>query len=301
MEWNKWAAVDEVRRQKPQKKEGSPIDELAIDSTNDDPTTPTKQGIDMSVPPVTPSRHVAPTTAAVKNIANPPQPRKTPQKRTTVTPAEEAMYDIDPATPSKPATSRQVIRRQPSSVKPVSATPAQDSATSEPGNTRKLRSAVPKSASKAPAPRIPRLDRSKDTNSAVPQARARPVGRPLPLTTPSRLPTLIPAKRSYIVADNDSGAEGSSKARSSRPISPSGRNKSPARDGRASPTTGIVRRNPRRSSGTKPKLVEENPSNEFLNGEEANSVVVPGSKSERPLLRNVKRRRSSFSAVDVVA
>jgi cell division cycle 14 len=34
---------------------------------------------------------------------------------------------------------------------------------------------------------------------------------------------------------------------------------------------------------------------------DTSAVVVPGSKSERPLLRSVRRRRSSFSAADVVA
>jgi cell division cycle 14 len=33
----------------------------------------------------------------------------------------------------------------------------------------------------------------------------------------------------------------------------------------------------------------------------AANAVVPGTKSERPGLRNVRRRRSSFSAADVVA
>ncbi|KAG8740632.1 hypothetical protein FRC10_004090 [Ceratobasidium sp. 414] len=39
---------------------------------------------------------------------------------------------------------------------------------------------------------------------------------------------------------------------------------------------------------------------DWMHGEGASAVVVPGSKSERPNLRSVRRRRSSFSAADVV-
>jgi cell division cycle 14 len=39
---------------------------------------------------------------------------------------------------------------------------------------------------------------------------------------------------------------------------------------------------------------------DWMHGEGANAVVVPGSKSERPNLRSVRRRRSSFSAADIV-
>jgi len=41
--------------------------------------------------------------------------------------------------------------------------------------------------------------------------------------------------------------------------------------------------------------------NAWMSGSAAKEVIVPGSKGERPLLRNVRRRRSSFSAADVVA
>lgn len=39
---------------------------------------------------------------------------------------------------------------------------------------------------------------------------------------------------------------------------------------------------------------------DWMHGEGASAVVVPGSKLERPNLRSVRRRRSSFSAADVV-
>ncbi|KAG9079621.1 cell division control protein 14 [Ceratobasidium sp. UAMH 11750] len=39
---------------------------------------------------------------------------------------------------------------------------------------------------------------------------------------------------------------------------------------------------------------------DWMHSEGASAVVVPGSKSERPNLRSVRRRRSSFSAADVV-
>jgi cell division cycle 14 len=41
--------------------------------------------------------------------------------------------------------------------------------------------------------------------------------------------------------------------------------------------------------------------NAWMAKDNAAAVVVPGSKSTRPGLRSVRRRRSSFSAADVVA
>src|SRR6266404_5869213 len=70
LEWNKWAAADEVRRAAEHHPEenGRVTPDMQIDR----------------LPPVTPSRHVLATTAAVQEIANPPQPRKTPRNRRIV-------------------------------------------------------------------------------------------------------------------------------------------------------------------------------------------------------------------------
>ncbi|CCO30065.1 hypothetical protein BN14_04089 [Rhizoctonia solani AG-1 IB] len=54
--------------------------------------------------------------------------------------------------------------------------------------------------------------------------------------------------------------------------------------------------------GKKPEEEKEKEDEDpdWTHGEGANAVVVPGSKLERPNLRSVRRRRSSFSAADIV-
>ena len=309
MEWVKWAASEEARRTGANAQPGMDVSEDANSESQNGRATPTKN-VDLSVPPVTPSRHVAATTAAVKTIANPPQPRKTHQSgRTTVLQDEELdLLSALPASPTKsarPKTQRTMSTSKVGSKDAIEALGIDSSI----GPTRQLRSQT--SATTTPIKgttkpgRIPKLTRAKDTNSTLlTHARVRVVGRVPPPATPSRLPTLVPAKRSYVVVDADSGAESGPGAEGSggeASAAANDRSKSPVKDGRASPATAAVRRSPRKSG--KLKLVDDTPTGtEWMNGEEASSVVVPSSKSgERPLLRNVKRRRSSFSSVDVVA
>lgn len=304
LEWCKWSALDELRRN-PTSTTGMDIAEETQPESQNGRATPTKT-IDTTVPPVTPSRHIAATTAAVKTIANPPQPRKTPQSgRTTVVQDEEldslAALPASPTKPIRPRTQRSMSASKVGSKSAIDAIGIDSSI----GPTRQLRSqtsttVTPSKGTIKPG-RIPKLTRAKDTDSTLNvSARGRTGGRPPP-ATPSRLPTLVPAKRSYVVVDADSGAESGPGAEGNAGAS-NGTVKSPTKDGRASPATGAaVRRSPRKSG--KLKLVDDTPpGNEWMNGEEASSVVVPSSKSgDRPLLRNVKRRRSSFSSVDVVA
>ena len=302
LEWCKWSAVDDLRRN-PTSVPGMEVSEDNHVESQNGRSTPT-QTIDTTVPPVTPSRHIAATTAAVKTIANPPQPRKTPQSgRTTVVQDEEldslAALPTSPTKPPRPRTQRSMSASKVGTKEAIEAMGIDSSI----GPTRQLRSqtsttVTPSKGSVKPG-RIPKLTRAKDTNSALTvSARGRTGGRPPP-ATPSRLPTLVPAKRSYVVVDADSGAESGPGAEGSSGTV-NGTAKSPTKEGRASPTA-AVRRSPRKSG--KLKLVDDTPpGNEWMNGEEASSVVVPSSKSgDRPLLRNVKRRRSSFSSVDVVA
>ncbi|CAG7848256.1 Tyrosine-protein phosphatase CDC14 [Serendipita indica DSM 11827] len=305
LEWSKWSAIDEFRRHGTGTGSTDPNigDEMMVDA-KDGRSTPTR-AIDTTVPPVTPSRHVAPTTAAVKTIANPPQPRKSPQKgNTTVTRDEELDLLATLPTVREASPERQIRPRNQRSLSAskVNSKDDMDTITS----TRQLRSQTAansstptKSSNKGG--RIPKLQRSKDTNSTLNTtgARTRTTGRPPPPATPSRLPRVVPAKRSYVVIEGDSGAESGPGGDGDQAKGNSGKNKM-VHDGQPSPSTG-VRRSPRKSG--KLKLVDDTPtSNEWMNGEEASAVVVSSSKSgERPLLRNVKRRRSSFSSVDVVA
>ncbi|KAG8783811.1 cell division control protein 14 [Serendipita sp. 405] len=305
LEWSKWSAIDEFRRNGmgTEPAETTAGDEAMAES-QDGRSTPTKT-IDTTVPPVTPSRHVAATTAAVKTIANPPQPRKSPQKGNTTVNRDEELDTLSalPGSPTKPTRPRNQRSMSASKVGTREASIEPDIMEGSTGSTRQLRSqtaavATPTKPLAKPG-RIPKLTRAKDTNSTNLSARSRVVGRPPPPATPSRLPTLVPAKRSYVVVDADSGAESGSGGEAKGSNAVIGDNK-PGKDGRSSPGS-AVRRSPRKSG--KLKLVDDTPTNnEWMNGEEASSVVVPGSKSgERPLLRNVKRRRSSFSSVDIVA
>ena len=307
LEWSKWSAIDEFRRHGTGTGSTDPNagDEMMLDA-KDGRSTPTRT-IDTTVPPVTPSRHVGPTTAAVKSIANPPQPRKSPQKGNTTVVRDEEL-DLLAALPTvREASPERYIR--PRNQRSLSASKAESKDDMETiGNTRQLRSQATINPSTTPTKastrggRIPKLQRSKDTNSTLNTtgARGRTTGRPPPPATPSRLPRVVPAKRSYVVIEGDSGAESGPGGDGDQAKGGSNGKNKMAHDGQTSPSTG-VRRSPRKSG--KLKLVDDTPtSNEWMNGEEASAVVVSSSKSgERPLLRNVKRRRSSFSSVDVVA
>ena len=114
-------------------------------------------------------------------------------------------------------------------------------------------------------------------------------GSPHPLSTrsgASRLPTLIPSKRGFGAPHGP--VHSYSDTNTLKVRKPSGSSR----------------------SGTGPISDALNGDGEGGEAEEANnawvtesagSVVNPGSKLERPGLRNVKRRRSSFSAADVIA
>lgn len=312
LEWNKWAAADEVRRAAESQAEenGRVTPDMQIDR----------------IPPVTPSRHVLATTAAVQEIANPPQPRKTPRSKRTVV---EDMMDEDvptlnltlneeardhsgplPPSPMKPLSRPGPTRR------PVSRAAANGSiaATSSPSSTpsgRQTRSVTAKASAnqnEASSPttraaaavlggRIPRLTRAKDTDSALPSAmttRSRTAGKPPPPETPSRLPKpRIPAKRTYVTLEMDSGNESG----------PTENSRAPATNGRAGASSPTGRSTRRKSAGTKLKLVEDpSTTTEWVSSQEAVAVVEPAAtKGGRPSLRNVRRRRSSFSSADVVA
>jgi cell division cycle 14 len=301
LEWNKWAAADEVRRAAENQAEenGRVTPDMQIDK----------------LPPVTPSRHVLATTAAVQGIANPPQPRKTPRgKRTAV----DDMMDEDvptlnltlseeerdhsgplPPSPMKPL-SRPAPTRRPVSRAAANGPTAATAGTSSTPSGRQTRSVTAKASASqtaaTPGGRIPRLTRAKDTDSALPgpmTTRSRAAGKPPPPETPSRLPKpRIPAKRTYVTLEMDSGNESG----------PMENTRAPATNGRVGAISPTGRSTRRKSAGTKLKLVEDpSASTEWVSSQEAVAVVEPAPKGGRPSLRNVRRRRSSFSSADVVA
>ena len=307
LEWNKWAAADEVRRavENQAEENGRVTPDMQIDR----------------IPPVTPSRHVLATTAAVQEIANPPQPRKTPRNKRT---AADDMMGVDvPAlnlplneeerdysgplltSPMKPLSGPTPTRRPVSRVSAngPTAVAAGSSSTLSGRQTRSVTKAsaaaaapTTRSAAAIPGGRIPRLTRAKDTESALSgpmTTRSRAAGKPLPPETPSRLPKpRIPAKRTYVTLEMDSGNESG----------PTEGTRAPVANGRAGASSPTGRSTRRKSAGTKLKLVEDpSASTEWVSSQEAVAVVEPAAKGGRPSLRNVRRRRSSFSSADVVA
>ncbi|KAF6762821.1 phospho protein phosphatase [Ephemerocybe angulata] len=264
LEWAKWAALDELKRASAQKQPAvaTPVtppaesDEERADLT----TTPPMNTV--SLPPVTPSRHIAIAAARAKEIAPPGQPRKTPKAKRVAEDLEEddEEDDILPALNVAPATKKAKTsgRSLTASEQPVRVT---RSALDKPNVRRAGPSRLPESPVKGARPipnKIPRLAPAPrpNTRSAVnaqqPQTRARAA---IPPPTPSRLPTLIPStKRNQTVPSLD------------KPGS---------------------------------KKVAASSASDWVNN--ASSVVVPASKSARPGLRPIRRRRSSFSSADVVA
>lgn len=282
LEWSKWAAVDEIRRQQlasapepaPLVTPATPPADTDEEFNRMDMTTPPPS---FAHPPVTPSRHVAAAVAHAKAIATPGQPRKTPRTKRM---AREALEDSDledESNDSLPAMGgpSQVRTRtaKTTSVKSVSSSaPRLNTRVTRSGvvgharkNTAPEISSPTKSTGQQPPPnKIPRLASTKTTTAAKAAIRQKanpvPVPAPTPVNrkmagspTPSRLPTL---KRSGSTLNEIS-----------------------------TPTT--------KQSGM-------SSSDAWMTNNTA-AVVVPANKSARPGLRNVRRRRSSFSSADVVA
>ncbi|KAH7916686.1 tyrosine protein phosphatase [Hygrophoropsis aurantiaca] len=284
LEWSKWAAVDEMRRAQAAAAATAPVVTPAtppaevdedMDHEEGSPVTPPQANAApiIPLPPVTPSRHVATAAAKAHAIAPPGQPRKTPvAKRVAVDSDEEDEEDdtlpalgvAPPARPRAKTTTRITAAR---------------GTASEQRPTRVLRSAAattqkrparptPGTKTTAPPNKIPRLaagSSSRSTAAAAAMMRGpgapstRRVPQPPPSPTPSRLPTLVTAKRA---ANTLSEVAANATARPTKPTSD------------AWMTTGAA----------------------------ASAVVVPASKTNlRPGPRPVRRRRSSFSAADVVA
>jgi cell division cycle 14 len=272
LEWSKWAAVDEIRKVQAATAlttttlvtPATPPAEAGEEMEDTIQTTPTSVvAVGVTVPPVTPSKHIAAAQAKAKAIAPPGQPRKTPvQKRVAVDSDEE-----DEGADVLPALG--VISR-PKAKAPIRSTGPRATA-SEQRPTRVLRSTAGVTGKSATTTnrngpnKIPRLATGTTTRNtaaaaaraATPSARRPPRAPPSP--TPSRLPTLIPAKRSHNATNSLSEVASAA-------------------------TLKMV-------SATSDAWMTNNPS----------AVVIPGTKSERPVLRSVRRRRSSFSSADVVA
>ncbi|KAJ3490286.1 hypothetical protein NLI96_g1535 [Meripilus lineatus] len=299
LEWAKWAAVDEVRKaQKEAMASARPVvtpvtppaeTDEDTDMVTDPPSIPhpgvppsTPPQTSTTLPPVTPSRHVAAAAAKATAIAPPGQPRKTPAAKRVASDsdAEDEAGDELPALgalpirrpktkpPTRPIGSRVTASEQ----RPTRVTRSTAAAA-----TRKTGTAIvpPPTTLKSTKPngqapnKIPRLGTgatarataSKDT-AVLPNMSTRSRTRQQTSPTPSRLPTLVSPKRPH---HNSTASVHETPVAVPQLPKPAGAN---APDSWMTNTSG---------------------------------VVVPASKSSRPGPRAIRRRRSSFSAADIVA
>ncbi|RDX53095.1 phosphatases II [Lentinus brumalis] len=297
LEWTKWAAVDEMRKLQKASvltatKLVAPVtppaeieDEMDVFTETTTTTVVTTSTGSVAVPPVTPSKHVAAAAAKAYAIAPPGQPRKTPAAKRVASDSDAEEDDVLPALGAVPAPARR------NKVKPASARSASQRApASEQRPTRVTRSAATVAAQKVSnvlgaskvtkangqlPNKIPRLTKETSARGTATGSRAIPLpsaptattSRPLRprqpgSPTPSRLPTLVGSRRAH---HNSTGSV----------------QEAPA-------AAAAIAKSALAASGT---WVANN----------ASSGVTPASKSERPGLRSVRRRRSSFSSADVVA
>lgn len=305
LEWAKWAAVDEMKKTQ-EAAVAAAATEVAVtvrqtvvtpatppaDADEEDmvpemttttittttssvtvPTTPPP----ITVPPVTPSRHVAAAAARAKEIAPPGQPRKTPAaKRTSIaledSDAEDEKDDVLPSLAVAPP-----IRRM--KAKPASTRPTGSRITASERPIRVTRSSTAAAAGKM-------IDSSLSNPAPPPASRLTKANGQLA----NKIPRLA----------NGTTARGTAAA-SRRPRQP------PSPVPSRLPTLIPTRRGNHQAAGS----VQESPvaiaavvkaaqAADWMTNN-ASAVVVPGTKSERPNLRPIRRRRSSFSAADVVA
>ncbi|KAF9451742.1 phosphatases II [Macrolepiota fuliginosa MF-IS2] len=284
LEWVKWSAADEVKRQQAAATKPSPtvVTPATPPADSDDemdarPSTPPMNTV--SLPPVTPSRHIATATAKAKAIAPPGQPRKTPKAKRSVeeTEEEEEENDALPALKAPATRNRSKTVSKPSGTRGVTASEQRPTrVTRSTAGAANIRRAGAGTVTTPPAPetpakvpttkqgpnKIPRLATTRTTAAARAAASAtsrQTAIRAPPSPIPSRLPTLIPSKRPHHTAS-------------------------------MSEVTGV---STLKSGGTAATTADG-----WVNN---TAVVNPTSKSERPNLRSVRRRRSSFSNADVVA
>ncbi|KAH8115823.1 tyrosine protein phosphatase [Phellopilus nigrolimitatus] len=304
MEWAKWAAVDEMRRAEAQTaaaiaaasvrtpatppaevdeeermEVGASVETVAAAVAVIPPSTPKSKAI----PPVTPSKHVSAATARARGISPPGQPRKTPVAKRTATAAavdeseEESEEDelnalpvigtrarakTQSTVPTRTTGGRRVLPA--SEQRPTRVT--RSTAAAIAGNVRRPAGAAatgPTSPSKG-AGNGPSPNKIPRLAQAPPSPPARSTTS---MGTRARLQAPTPSRLPTLAMNRRGNAAGG-------PAEAGGKAGEKGRAGQASDA-----------------WMKTNPS----------AVVVPGTKLERPGLRSVRRRRSSFSAADVVA
>ena len=274
LEWAKWAAVDEMRKGQTSNPAASiplvtPVTPPA--ETDDEvdamQTTPTRSTVPL--PPVTPSRHIAAATAKATSVVPPGQPRKTPNAKRAAQDSDDEgeADDVLPALGLAPAARK------------IKAVPSRGITASDQRPTRVTRStagaAMIKKAGTTPAP----------PSSPVKPARQGPnkIPRLATTRTTSAAKALAAANAPPIQSRPVRNVDPSSSNPSRLPMLMS--SKRPQHTSSLSDVANLKRT----ATATSDAWVANNVA----------AVVVP--KSGRPGLRNVRRRRSSFSSADVIA
>ncbi|PCH41175.1 phosphotyrosine protein [Wolfiporia cocos MD-104 SS10] len=287
LEWCKWSAMDEFKRMQASARLAATV--IIAPATPPAEAEDPMEGIEATtvvtapvhIPPITPSRHVARAAAQAREITPPPQPRKTPMaKRVAIDSDEENINEEEDVLPqlglapapvrrtkAKPLSARTAAaagKVTASEQRPTRVTRAAASGAARKAGAARTQTKAPKANAQAPN-KIPRLANGTTARGTAAAKNAVPpstrVLRQPPSPTPSRLPTLV-AKRAH---------HNSIASASGVPATAAAAVKSTAAAAGAWMTNNAA------------------------------AVVVPGSKSERPNLRSVRRRRSSFSSADVVA
>lgn len=276
LEWAKWAAVDEMRKSQTSNPAAliplvTPVTPPAeIDDEVDAmQTTPTRSTVPL--PPVTPSRHVAAATAKATSVVPPGQPRKTPNAKRAAQDSddEEEADDVLPALGLAP-----VARK-------IKTVPSRGITASDQRPTRVTRStagaALIKKVGTTPAP----------PSSPVKAARQ----------GPNKIPRLATTRTTSAAKALAAANAPPIQSRPVRNVNPPPSSSNPSRLPMLIPSKRPQHTSSFSDVANLKRAATATPDAWVANNVAA--VVVP--KSGRPGLRNVRRRRSSFSSADVIA
>ena len=272
LEWAKWAAVDEMRKVQTSNSAASiplvtPVTPPA--ETDDEvdamQTTPTRSTVPL--PPVTPSRHIAAATAKAISVVPPGQPRKTPNAKRAAQDSddEEEADDVLPALGIAP-----VARK-------IKTVPSRGITASDQRPTRVTRSTAGAA-----------MIKKAGTTPALPPSPVKPA-RQGPNKIPRLATTRTTSAAKALAATNAPPIH-------SRPV----RNVNPPSSSNPSRLPMLIpSKRPQHTSSLSDAANLKRTATDAWVANNVAAVVVP--KSGRPGLRNVRRRRSSFSSADVIA
>ncbi|KIM67838.1 hypothetical protein SCLCIDRAFT_1209972 [Scleroderma citrinum Foug A] len=279
LEWVKWASIDEVRRSQaataatvapmvaPATPPAEQDEEMEAPTTRVTPPLTVNEAPAAALPPVTPSRHIATAAAKAHGIAPPGQPRKTPMAKRVAVDSDDEADEVDDTLPALGMAPPAARQRAKTTSRPTGAR----GTASEQRPTRILRSAAGTTQRKP----------------AAPAAAAKSVAQP-----PNKIPRLAAGTATRSTAAGRAAGAPSSRRVPHPPPSPT-----PSR----LPTLAKRQQNASNSLAEMAAGGKAKATSDAWMTTGASAVVVPASKTQRPGPRPVRRRRSSFSAADVVA